>query len=140
VSTGVFQYQAVEGIYEHAAALVKKGKSRAEVHEDLKSRGLNSERASVVVDNILELRTKARKEAGQLNLLYGALLCVGGATLVTYPLAASLCSGEYHAIAGAVIASGAIQFCCGLAQAAGREKTVCIFWSRIKGSTLAATR
>ena len=124
MSTVNFEYRAVEGVYEHAASLMTEGKTRAEVLEDLKSRGLNDERASVVVDNIFELRTKARQEAGQLNLLYGALLCIGGigATVLTYPLAASLSGRGHYVIAWGVIALGAIQFFRGLGQVAGRGR------------------
>ena len=142
MSTGKFEYQAVKGVYEHAASLVKKGKTKAEVREDLKSRGLNDERASVVVDSIILLRAKARQEAGQLNMLYGALLCIGGigATVLMYPVAASFSGGGHCVIAWGAIALGTTQFFRGLAQAAGRGKALCIYWSKDKGLTLAAAK
>jgi len=128
LGTANFEYQAVEGIYEHAALLVKEGKTKAEVRDDLKLRGLNDERASIVVDNIIELRAKARQEAGQLNMFYGALLCIGGigATVLTYPVAASLSGGAHHLIAGGAITLGAIQLFRGLAQASRKGKAVSI--------------
>ena len=121
MSAGAFEYQAVEGVYEHAASLVQDGKTKAEVCEDLKSRGLNDESASVVADSVFELRAKALKESGQLNTLYGALLCVGGivVTAVTYQIAAVLSGAGPHIIAWGAIVFGAIQFFRGLAQRAG---------------------
>jgi hypothetical protein len=121
VKAGAFEYQSVEGVYEHAASLVKEGKTKAEVCNDLKSCGLNDERASIVADSIFDLRAKAVKESGQLNTLYGALFCVGGivATAVTCQIAAGLSVGGPYMIAWGAIVFGALQLFCGLIQKAG---------------------
>jgi hypothetical protein len=86
----------------------------------LKSRGLNDERASIVADSIFDLHTKAVKESGQLNTLYGALLCIGGIVViaVTYKIAAGLCGGGPYIAWGAIV-FGALQLFCGLIQKAG---------------------
>ena len=78
--------QIGQEIYEHAASLVLAGKSRAEVEADLTSRGIDHEGASAVANNLFHLRAKALKKAGQKNMLYGVLWCIGGivVTAVTY--------------------------------------------------------
>jgi hypothetical protein len=121
MSAGAFEAQAVQGVYEHAASLVKEGKTKMQVREDLKSRGLDDASASVVTDGIFELRTKVLKESAQLNILYGALLFVGGivVTAVTDQIASSASADEHYIIAWGTIAFGAIQFVRGLAQKAG---------------------
>jgi hypothetical protein len=121
VSAETFEYKAVVGVYEHAASLVKEGKTKGQVCEDLKSRGLNHDEASVVTDSIFKLHGKALKESGQLNMLYGALLCIGGVVVsaVTYKIAAGSSEGGRYVIAWGAVIAGAIQFLLGLAQRAG---------------------
>jgi hypothetical protein len=121
VSAGTFEYESVEGVYEHAASLVKAGKAKGQIREDLKLRGLNDEEALAVANSIFELRRKALKESGELNMLYGALLCVGGVvvTAVTYQIAASFFEGGYLVVASGAIVFGAIQFFLGFAQRIG---------------------
>ena len=128
MSAESFEVPTVKGVYEHAASLVQKGKTKGQIREDLKSRGLNDEGASVVADSIFELRTQALKESGQLNMLYGALLCIGGIVVAAliYQIAASSSGSGHYAIACGAIVVGAIQFFRGLAQRAGKSKTVCI--------------
>jgi hypothetical protein len=121
VSAGTFEYESVEGVYEHAVSLVKAGKAKGQIREDLKLRGLNDEEALAVANSIFELRRKALKESGELNMLYGALLCVFGVvvTAVTYQIAADLFGGGHYVIASGAIVFGAIQFFLGFAQRFG---------------------
>jgi hypothetical protein len=124
MSAGTFEYQAVEGVYEHAASLIKKGKNKAEVRADLKSRGLNDESAAVVADNIFELRAKVVREAGQQNMLYGSLWCIGGIAVAAVPYlgAADFFKRRHNVIAWGAIVFGTVQFFRGLAQNAGKAK------------------
>jgi len=109
------QQQAVQAIYEHAAKLIKAGKSPAQVRADLEQRGLDAESAAVVTANLLEYRNKALKEAATKNMTYGALWCVGGiaVTAITYRAASG---GGTYVVAWGAIVFGALQFLHGLIQ------------------------
>jgi hypothetical protein len=119
-----FDVLAVKGVYEHAASLVNEGRSKRQVREGLKSRGLNDEGAAVVTDSVFELRTNAVKESGQLNILYGALLCVAGvvAVVISYMMAEGPFGVRHYAIALGAIVFGAVEFFLGLAQKAGHGR------------------
>jgi len=123
MSTAVFERQAIKGVYEHAAALAKAGRTKAEVCDDLKSRGLNVESASVVADGVFELRTKTLKESGQLNMLYGSLLCIGGSVVMTlmYLISASASGTGYDVVVWGAVVLGAMQFFRGLGQTVGMD-------------------
>jgi len=118
MGTETTQEQAVQAVYEHAASLVKAGKTKPEVEADLKSRGLDDRAANIVATNIFELRARALKEAAKKNMLHGALWCIGGVvvTAVTYQAVAG--TGGTYIVAFGPIIFGAIQFFRGLAQSA----------------------
>jgi hypothetical protein len=110
--------QAVHAIYHHAASLVRDGKSKPQVRDDLISRGMGEPTADLVTNKIFELRARARREAGGSAMLQGALWCVGGllVTGVTFAMASG--GGIYVVAYGAVI-FGAVQFLKGVAYMSG---------------------
>jgi len=120
MSTQPSEDQVVQAVYEHAASLVKDGKSKPEVVADLVSQGLNEDSATAVADNIFIFRAKATKKAGEKNMLFGALWCIGGivVTALTYQAAASSPAGGHYIVTWGAIIFGAIQFFRGLAQTA----------------------
>jgi hypothetical protein len=112
--------KAVEAIYSFAAELMRNGTAPAEIEKKLVEQGLDAESAATVVDNLKQARAKALKEAGQKNMLFGALWCIGGiaVTAITYQAAAGGGGGSYVVAWGAIL-FGAIQFFRGLAQSSG---------------------
>jgi hypothetical protein len=103
--------KAVEAIYAYAAELMVKGESAGQIEKALIEKGLDAEAARIVVNNLVEARAKAHREAGQKNMLYGGLWFIGG-TVITV--------GTYQAAEGGAwgaIIFGAIQFFRGLIQA-----------------------
>ncbi len=112
--------QVVKAVYEHAAGLVRAGKSRAEVKQALEDHGLDAEIAGTVADNIFRARTEAVQKAGQKNMLVGAIWCIGGivVTAATYGAAASSPTGGSYVVAWGAIVFGAVQFFRGVAQSA----------------------
>ena len=115
MSTPQSEEQAVQQIYKHAATLVRAGKSRVQVHSDLMSIGLDDASATVVTDNLFAMRAKALREAGQKNMLYGALWFIGGTAVTIITLAAASEGGTYVVAWGAIVFGG-IQFFRGLYQ------------------------
>jgi hypothetical protein len=110
--------QAVEAIYRFAAAQLQAGVAPATVRSNLVDKGLSEEAAGIVVGNLQQALTKAHQEAGQKDMLYGALWCIGGiaVTVGTYSAASG---GGTYVIAWGAIVFGAIQFFRGLARSAG---------------------
>ena len=111
--------QVVEAIYAFAAEQLHNGVRPADVERLLRDKGLEAETAQTVVANLCQARTKALREAGKKNMLYGALWCIGGTvvTVLTYQAAAG--GGRYVVAWGAII-FGAIQFFRGMSQSHSR--------------------
>lgn len=111
------QEDAATAIYNYAAGLMKNGVADDKIKSDLIERGLSSEAAGTVVNNLIVIRKEQRKKTGQKNMLYGALWCIGGiaVTVGTYAMAEG--GGTYMVAYGAVI-FGAIQFFQGIYQSA----------------------
>ena len=113
------QQEIVNQIYGFTAdMLYNQKKSVEETKAALIENGLNSEDADVVINNLQNQYNKEKKEAGNKNMLYGALWCVGGilVTVLTYSAASN--GGTYVVAWGAVI-FGAIQFFKGVFQRLG---------------------
>jgi hypothetical protein len=115
--------QAVEAVYRFAAAQLQAGVAPATIRSNLIEKGLSDEGADIVVRNLQQLQARAHREAGQKDMLYGALWCIGGivVTAVSYSAAASAGGGTYVITWGAVV-FGAIQFFRGLARSAGEQE------------------
>lgn len=112
--------QMVEAVYRFAAEQMRNGVEPTDIEKRLMEMGLDAEAAALVVNNLKQARSKALKEAGQKNMLFGALWCIGGiaVTALTYQAAAGGGGGKYIIAWGAIV-FGAIQFIRGLAQSAG---------------------
>ncbi len=104
-------------VYEHAAALVRAGKSTDDIHADLRARGLDEPAAAEVVRKVSGVH-KALKEAGKRNMLCGAAWCIGGVlvTALSYGAAAHSMGGGSYIVAWGAVIFGAIQFFRGLGQ------------------------
>ncbi len=111
--------QAVEAIYRFAAEQMRDGVPPAEIKRRLIEQGLSAEAADIVVGNLGKAIAKAKQEAGQRNMLFGALWCVGGivVTAATFAAASNSGGGSYVVAWGAIV-FGAIQFFRGLSQSA----------------------
>jgi hypothetical protein len=109
--------QVVQAICAFAAERMERGSSAAEVEAMLVEQGLDRESAATVVAKLATIRAEAAHEAGKKNMLYGALVCIGGivVTAVTYGSAAASGGGTYVVAWGAIV-FGAIQFFHGLSQ------------------------
>lgn len=65
-------------VYNFAANLMfEQEKSTAETKHILVEKGLREEDAEVVVTNLQNQLQQAKSEAGNKNMLYGALWCIG---------------------------------------------------------------
>ncbi len=112
--------EAVAAVYQHAASLVRDGKSRDQVKADLLSQGLDEESAGIVTRNIFEMRKKAYSEEGRKNMLHGALWCIGGIVVTAVTYSAARGGGTYVVTWGAII-FGAVQFFRGVGQLNGGD-------------------
>lgn len=113
------QQEIVNQIYGFTAdMLYNQKKSVEETKAALIGNGLKPEDADVVISNLQNQYKQEKREAGNKNMLYGALWCVGGllVTILTYSAASN--GGTYVVAWGAVI-FGAIQFFKGLFQRLG---------------------
>lgn len=113
------QQEIVNQIYGFTAdMLYNQKKSIEETKAALIENGLRAEDADVVIANLQNQYKQEKREAGNKNMLYGALWCVGGllVTILTYSAASD--GGTYVVAWGAVI-FGAIQFFKGLFQRLG---------------------
>ena len=113
------QQEIVNQIYGFTAdMLYNQKKSIEETKAALIENGLRAEEADVVIANLQNQYKQEKREAGNKNMLYGALWCVGGllVTILTYSAASD--GGTYVVAWGAVI-FGAIQFFKGLFQRLG---------------------
>ena len=110
------QQEIVNQIYGFTAdMLYNQKKSIEETKAALIENGLRAEDADVVIANLQNQYKQEKREAGNKNMLYGALWCVGGllVTILTYSAASD--GGTYIVAWGAVI-FGAIQFFKGMFQ------------------------
>ena len=110
------QQEIVNQIYGFTAdMLYNQKKSIEETKAALIENGLRAEDADVVIANLQKQYKQEKREAGNKNMLYGALWCVGGllVTILTYSAASD--GGTYVVAWGAVI-FGAIQFFKGMFQ------------------------
>lgn len=113
------QQEIVNQIYGFTVdMLYNQKKSVEETKAALIENGLRAEDADVVIANLQNQYKQEKREAGNKNMLYGALWCVGGllATILTYSAASD--GGTYVVAWGAVI-FGAIQFFKGVFQRIG---------------------
>src|SRR5574340_1260222 len=109
------QEEAVQAVYKYAAELVRSGMSAAQIETRLREKGLEPSIASTVTRNIFAIRSKAMKEAGKKNMLYGALWCIGGIVVTVGTMAFASGGGSYIIAWGAIL-FGFIQFIRGLWQ------------------------
>lgn len=113
------QQEIVNQIYGFTAdMLYNQKKSVEETKAALIENGLRAEDADVVIANLQNQYKQEKREAGNKNMLYGALWCVGGLliTILTYSAASD--GGTYVVAWGAMI-FGVIQFFKGVFQRIG---------------------
>jgi hypothetical protein len=113
-----FPDHPIEAIYHCAALQVRDGVAPAAIEKNLTDQGVRPEVASSVVDTLLRAQAKVNREAGQKNMLYGALWCAGGIIVTTLTYEAASSGGGRYVVAWGAILFGAIQFLSGLVQAA----------------------
>ena len=103
-----------ERVYRFAADQMRAGVPLSGVVAQLVAHGLDSR---IAHDLVAEARSRALREAGRRNMVFGALWCIGGfvVTAVTYQAAANVGGGPYVIAWGAIL-FGAIQFFRGLRQ------------------------
>ncbi len=101
------QQQMVDQIYAYAAdLLVRQNKPDYEVVHLLQQRGLNEANAQVIVNNIVDQVTIAKKRKAKKDMLYGALWCVGGIIITVGTYSAASNGGSYVITWGAIIFGG----------------------------------
>ncbi len=113
--------KAVEAIYAYAGALLRQGKSPAEVEDALVDKGIERKTAAIVVDKLAVAQVNVKKEEGTKNMMIGGLICLVGIiiTAASYSSASSGSGGGQYVIAWGAILFGAIRFFRGLGQASG---------------------
>jgi hypothetical protein len=114
--------QEAEAVYGFAAEQMQYGVAPSGIARSLTDRGLDSEAATAVVRQLEQSKSEANKRAGEKNMLFGALWCIGGIafTALTYRAAANPGGGRFVVAWGAILFGG-IQFVRGLIQSsAGR--------------------
>jgi hypothetical protein len=110
--------EPTQEVYNYAAKrLINDEVLPAQVRKELVAQGLTEEVAALVVGQLQTVRNEGAREAGQKNMLLGALWCIGGTvvTVVSYSAASDSGGGRYIIAWGAII-FGAIQFFRGLSQ------------------------
>jgi hypothetical protein len=110
--------EIVDSLYAFAAERLMNGTPPDQIERELMDRGLDAEAARIIVSNLQQARAKAMKEAGQKNMLFGALWCIGGIIVTAVTYQAAIGGGSYVVAWGAIL-FGAIQFFRGLSQSAG---------------------
>lgn len=109
--------QAEVRIYEYAAQLLIDQKMHPDdVKNTLVQQGLDEESAAIVVDNLEEQISAAKKERSQKDILYGSLWLVGGLAVTLFTYSSASGGGTYVVTWGAII-FGAIQLFRGLSNA-----------------------
>lgn len=113
------QEELVQALYQYTADLMSDGLSESDIEAKLQEKGLDAESASMLVRNVMGLRSKAMRAAGKRDMIYGALWCIGGilVTVITFLMASG--GGTYVVTWGAII-FGAVQFFRGLSRLQGQ--------------------
>ncbi|SES98103.1 hypothetical protein [Thalassotalea agarivorans] len=109
------QDELVNQIYNHAAVLMKNGKSRDDIVHSLVEQGVDTESANFVVSDLEKVRKQQKFEASKKNIGIGALWCLGGLAVTGATYSAASGGGTYVVAYGAVVI-GAVQFLIGLVQ------------------------
>lgn len=113
------QQEIVNQIYGFTAdMLYNQKKSVEETKAALIGNGLKPEDADVVISNLQNQYKQEKKEAGNKNMLYGALWCIGG-LLVTFLTYSAASNGGTYVVAWGAVVFGAIQFFKGVFQRIG---------------------
>lgn len=113
------QQELVNQIYGFTAdMLFNQKKSVEETKAALIGNGLKPEDADIVISNLQNQYKQEKKEAGNKNMLYGALWCVGG-LLVTFLTYSAASNGGTYVVAWGAVIFGAIQFFKGVFQRIG---------------------
>ncbi|QGQ21315.1 hypothetical protein F1728_00755 [Gimesia benthica] len=83
------QEEMIQAVYHFAAEKMRDGASNQEIQKALMEQGVDEESAGIIVTQLNELRDQQAKEAGQKNMMFGALWCIGGivVTALTYSAA-----------------------------------------------------
>lgn len=75
----MYDQKVMDQAYEYAADLmVNAGRDSYEIQTRLVRKGLDEETAAYVVTDLTTQIREANREAGQKDMLYGTLWCVGG--------------------------------------------------------------
>ena len=113
------QQELINRIYAFTAdMLFNQKKSPQESKTVLIEKGLRPEDADVVITNLQNQYRQEKQEAGNKNMLYGALWCIGG-LLVTFLTYCAASSGGTYVVAWGAVIFGAIQFVKGVFQRLG---------------------
>jgi hypothetical protein len=112
--------EPTQAVYNYAAErLIKDDVPPAQVRNELMAQGLSEEVAALVVRQLQAARnggSREAREAGQKNMLLGALWCIGGTVVTVVSYSAASGGGGRYIIAWGAIIFGAIQFFRGLSQ------------------------
>lgn len=113
------QAAAESKAYEIAAEQLAAGTSLERIEDGLIDQGLEPEVAGQVVDEVRAARAAALREAGQRNVFWGVVWCVGGLgfTVLSFLLFTQLGSSRFLVASGAIVVGG-WQFVRGLKQLA----------------------
>lgn len=109
------QDEMIEAVYHFAAEKMRDGASNQEIQKALMEQGVDEESAGIIVTQLNELRDQQAKEAGQKNMMFGALWCIGGIVVTALTYSAASEGGSYVVAWGAII-FGAVQFFRGMFQ------------------------
>ena len=113
------QQEMVNRIYGYTAdMLFNQKKTVEETKAALIEKGLRSEDADIVINNLQTQYKQEKREAGGKNMLYAALWCIGG-LLVTFLTYSAASDGGTYVVAWGAVIFGAIQFLKGLFQRLG---------------------
>lgn len=113
------QQEIINQIYGFTAdMLYNQKKSVEETKAALIGNGLKPEDADVVISNLQNQYKQEKKEAGNKNMLCGALWCIGG-LLVTFLTYSAASNGGTYVVAWGAVVFGAIQFFKGVSQRIG---------------------
>jgi hypothetical protein len=110
--------KTVEAIYAYAGALLREGKSAAEVEDALVAKGIERKTAAIVVEKLSVATVSVHKDEGTKNMMIGGLICLVG-IVITAATYSSAAGGGRYVIAWGAIIFGAIRFFRGLGQASG---------------------
>jgi hypothetical protein len=89
------QEQVVQAVYGYAAELMKSGHSEWEIKSKLMGQGIDEESASVIVNNLITLRSQATQKAAKRNMIIGGLVCLVGIVVTVGTYAGASGGGTY---------------------------------------------